>query len=297
MEWNSLDNRGALPKAFPLMLRAVKVVTSPAWETILRAYHLNTVDAVYDCAAGGVVTRSGTTEVRRVELADGAEPRVIYIKKYWANSARQLWSSALRGTFFGRSKARREFDNLAKLRAWGLDAPSPAAYGEERHARWLVRSFLISEGVSEPLPLDVFIRDVLPGQPEPERHRLRRELIDRLADYTRRLHERGFVHHDYFWRNILLTGLSFEHFWLIDAHKGRRWVSWAQQRSRAKDLATLDAPAPRFFRRPERLRFFLRYIGRSKLLDPDKRFLGLVLRLAAPLRERQLRRVLEGRRV
>src|SRR2546422_426135 len=109
---NSLDNRGALPKAFPLMLRAVKVVTSPSWETILRAHQLDSVEAVYRCAAGGVVTRSGTTEVRRVELADGSEPRVIYIKKYWANSARQLWSSALRGTFFGRSKARREFDNL-----------------------------------------------------------------------------------------------------------------------------------------------------------------------------------------
>ena len=40
-------------------------------------------------------------------------------------------SGALRGTFFGRSKARREFRNLWRLRRWGLDAPAPVAFGEE----------------------------------------------------------------------------------------------------------------------------------------------------------------------
>jgi aminoglycoside/choline kinase family phosphotransferase len=33
----------------------------------------------------------------------------------------------------------------------------------------------------------------------------RAQMLERLADATRRLHDRHFVHHDYFWRNILLS--------------------------------------------------------------------------------------------
>ena len=166
------------------------------------------------------------------------------------------------------------------------------AYGEERRAGWLLRSFLISEGVSNPMPLHIFIRDRLPALPPEEARRARRELIERLAHCTRRLHEHGFVHHDYFWRNILLSGGDLTRFFLIDAHKGRCWRPGGEQRGRAKDLAALDAPAPRFFRRTERLRFFLHYRGHRRLDAEDKALLRLALRRAAPMREKQLRRVL-----
>jgi hypothetical protein len=114
--------------------------------------------------------------------------------------------------------------------------------------------------------------------------------VDNLADYTRLLHARRFVHHDYFWRNILLSGNSLERFWLIDTPKGRRW-RWRQWRNRAKDLGTLDAAAPFFFRRTERLRFFLRYAGASKLTPGHKRTIRRALAVAEPLRESQWRRV------
>jgi tRNA A-37 threonylcarbamoyl transferase component Bud32 len=177
------------------------------------------------------------------------------------------------------------------LRAWGLDAPAPVAYGEERSAGWLHRSFLISEGVHNPRPLDLFIRDHLPTLPSSEQRLLRRTLITRLADYTRRMHEHCFVHHDYFWRNILLNGTSLARFFLIDSHKGHCWKSWLESRSRAKDLATLDAPAPSFFRRAERLRFFLRYRGHPRVTRDDKHLLHLILQLAEPMRSAQLQRV------
>lgn len=273
------------------------MIVAPGWEDFLRSRGLSSVEAVYRLAGGQVVTRSGSTEVRCIDLEDGETTRTVFVKKYWAPSRRQLWSGALRGTLLGHSKVRREFNNLVRLRAWGFDAPSPVAYGEERRAGWLVRSFLITEGVPDPLPLDVFIRDFMSLQPAPQRHRTRRELIQRLADYTRRLHDHQFVHHDYFWRNILLSASSLEHFWLTDSHKGRVWLPGTQARSRAKDLAALDAPAARFFRRTERLRFFLGYTGHTRLTRHDKRLIRLVLRLATPLREHQVRRVIEGCKV
>jgi hypothetical protein len=60
-------------------------------------------------------------------------------------------------------------------------------------------------------------------------------------------------------------------------------------------LATLDAPAPWFFRRTERLRFFLRYRRHPHLTAADKKLLRRVLKLAEPLREKQLGRVRRGR--
>lgn len=269
-----------------------KVVTTPDWDALLNAHNLDTVAGVCALNTGPqIIKRGESSEVLRLELHGDMQSHTVIIKKYWITKPSQLWSGFWRGTFLGRSKVRREFENLARLRELGMDAPAPVAYGEERRCRWLMRSFLISECVAEPTPLDLFIRDYLPALPVEERRRTRRELIDRLADYTRRLHSHSFVHHDYFWRNIILTGKNLAHFFLIDAHKGGPWRSWAEQASRAKDLATLDAPAPHFFRRTERLRFFLRYVGQDSLTTEDKKLVRRALRIASPLRERQYRRV------
>jgi tRNA A-37 threonylcarbamoyl transferase component Bud32 len=286
-----MDNHASLQKAVAV-LRSEKIVTAPGWENFLHSSELAGVAAVYKTEAGERFTRSGSTEVRRILLKHGTETRAVFIKKYWANNFRQMWSGALRGTFFGRSKARREYENMSLLRRWGLDAPEPVAYGEERTARWLKRSFLMSAEISNPVPLQVFIRDVLPTLPEAERRRTRLELIEKLADYTRRMHEHRFVHHDYFWRNIILNGTSLEHFSLIDAHKGRCW-SANEHANRARDLAALDSAAPEFFRRTERLRFFLRYAGVKTLRGEDKQIIRHALRFAEPQRERQIRRALE----
>lgn len=271
-----------------------KTAITPGWESFLRASGLDTVAGVYQFNLGEVVVRSGSTEVRRVQLRNGSATRTVYIKKYWANGFSQLWSGALRGTFFGRSKARREFRNLERLRQWGLDAPTPVAFGEERRVRWLTRSFLISEEVANPCMLDVLIREQLTQSGKAQRL-FRRELIEALAQYVRRLHEHHFVHHDLFWRNVILSGRELSHFYLIDAHKGRVWMPVAGPWERAKDLATLDAVAPVFFRRTERLRFLLRYLGIGRLDHRARRLARRVLRAAAPLRAKQLRRVQEGR--
>lgn len=276
------------------MFRTEKTVVHPDWQTLLGAHDLVTVRGVYACSTGRAVASSRTTQVREIELAetDTARPRTLFIKRYWFPSFASRWNGALRGTFLGRSKVRREFDNLAWLRAHGFDAPRPVAWGEERNGGWLTRSLLISEGIPEPLALSKFIRDTLPSRPAS----VRRELIERLAALTRRLHEQRFVHHDLFWRNIILTGEALDRFALIDAHKGRVWRMGAEQRSRAADLAALDAPAPWFFRRTERLRFFLLYRGHARLTPEDRVLLRATLHHAEPMRERQLLRVGGGRR-
>jgi tRNA A-37 threonylcarbamoyl transferase component Bud32 len=262
------------------MLSTSKLVIHPDWRDWLRAQGLATFSALADCAAGTVVKTARSTEVRRLPLAG----RTVFIKKYWANNFRQLWSGALRGAFFGKTKARREYDNLLQLRAWGFDAPAPVAYGEERRAGWVVRSCLVSEAIPEALSLDEFF-----VRCQARRSTEEPTLLPALADYVRRLHARGFVHHDLYWRNIILSGNSRDHFFLLDAHKGGPGDP-------AQDLAALDAAAPFFFRRADRLRFFLRYRHHNKLTPDDKSLLRRILALAEPLRERQLQRIRRAHR-
>src|SRR6188768_1768123 len=102
------------------MLLRTKTVMTHGWDAILRTHSLDTVEGVYRIGSGQVVTHSGSTEVRRVNVGSGSDIRTIFIKKYWVTKPFQLWSGMFRGTFFGRSKARREFQNLARLRAWGM---------------------------------------------------------------------------------------------------------------------------------------------------------------------------------
>jgi tRNA A-37 threonylcarbamoyl transferase component Bud32 len=252
------------------------------------------VPAVFESGAGKIIASGRSSEVREVQLGSGPGARTVFIKKYWVSQWTQLWKGMFRGTFFGRSKVRREFLNLARLRFWDFDAPVPVAYGEERVAGWLTRSFLISEGVPAATTLQVFIREHASTSPGQEERAWRRELIGNLAEYTRRLHQHRFVHHDYFWRNILLSGSGLRHFFLIDAHKGRRWFPGEQPWARARDLAALDAPAPVFFRRTERLRFLLLYLGKRRLDPRVKALVRRILRLAEPTRAKQVLRACAG---
>jgi len=271
-----------------------KIVLSPDWQPFAREQGLDRVAGVFGRTDGVVVTSSGSTEVRRLEPGGGTARHTIFVKKYWIRGARDLWRGVFRGTLLGRPKVRREYANLVRLRELGLDAPAALAWGAERRAGFVVRSFLVSEGVADPVPLDQYIRHFLPACPPEEQRRRRAALLRQLAASTRRMHQGRFVHHDYYWRNIILSGSSFEHFWLIDSHKGNVWRPWAGHRSRAKDLATLDAPAPQFFRRTDRLRFLLAYLDEERLTPRARRLIRSILRIAQPLRSRELRRVLGG---
>ena len=267
-----------------------KIVLAPDWQPFAREQGLDQVAGVFGRADGVVVTRSGSTEVRRLEWVSGASRRTIFIEEYWIRGARGRVAGGFSRNVAGRPKVRRENAQLVRLVSWDWTRRG-SRRRVERRAGFVVRSFLVSEAVADPMPLDQFIGNLLPACPPEEQRRRRAALLRQLAASTRRMHERRFVHHDYYWRNIILSGFSFEHFWLIDSHKGNVWRPWAGHRSRAKDLATLDAPAPHFFRRTDRLRFLLAYLDEERLTPRAKRLIRSILRIAQPLRRQESRRM------
>lgn len=261
------------------------MVIAPAWRSVLQRLHLDLFDAIARLDQGHLVKDRRSIQVRRVVLPEG---QTLFVKLYWANNFLDVWGGLFRGILFGPSKVQREYENIERLRRWNLDAPTPIGYGEQHCAGFLTRSFLMTEGIKNPVPLDRVIQQ---GIDDPRR----RALITGLADTVRQMHQHGFVHHDLYWRNIILNDQSLDRFYLIDCHKGRTWSRREEIASRAHDLACLDAPAPEFFRRTDRLRFFLRYREHSRLTDDDKKLLRRALEMAAPMRDRQLKRVRETR--
>jgi len=270
--------------------RRNQVVTAPDWQARLQARQLDSVEAVYALQTGRVLKPARR---RKCGVSNGSNHglrRELYVKKYWYPNFRDRWSGMYRGTFFGTSKVRREFENLARLRAWGLDAPVPVAYGEERPGGVVASVVLISEGIHDPLSLDLSFATGCRCCPRRNGVKCGAKLIRRLA-VTRggctniaRPSRLLLAKHTSQWP---FAGAFLPH----RLPQGRCWKPWMEMHCRAKDLATLDAPAPSFFRRTERLRFFLPLPWQRRLTRDDKHLLRHILRVAQPMRSAELQRV------
>jgi tRNA A-37 threonylcarbamoyl transferase component Bud32 len=270
-----------------------KVIMPREWRNALHRWGLDDFGEIYGLRGGVVVAESRTTSVLRFSLRNDDACLVLYVKKYWFTEPGGLWKSMFRGTFFGRSKVKREYRFLRQLQRHGVAAATPVAYGEQRVARWLYRSFLVTEEIPEPQPLDQLISQTLFELSKPARRRAHRMLIESLAVWLSAFHTEGFVHHDLYWRNLIVSRGDWDRFIVIDAPKGRRWWPGEERRCRTRDLATLDAPAPLYFRRTERLRFLLSYLGERRLNPSVKNLARAVLMRAEGERARQTRRIRE----
>ncbi|MDC0068706.1 lipopolysaccharide kinase InaA family protein [Gammaproteobacteria bacterium] len=241
---------------------------------------------------GVLVESANGSEVWRVSVFDsGGVERVLYLKKYFVHNFKRLRSEFLKGAFFGRSKAKREFDNLERLRGFDIDVTSPVAFGEERSLGRLTRCFLMTEEVPESRNLDEVLMKELPAMPAKLAKSARQALIVRLAEATRKMHRNGFVHRGFFFRNILISGNRFNRIFVFDAPRGRKWPGWLLGRKPEKDLATIDSAATVFFRQTERLRFYLKYYEIERLTPKHKLNIARILERAEPLRARQIRRL------
>ena len=86
------------------------IVAAPAWKDLLAAHRLDSVTGTYASDAGDVIKQAESSEVRRIHLRNERHDRIVFLKKYWIVRPAQLLSGCYRGTLFGRSKVRREYE-------------------------------------------------------------------------------------------------------------------------------------------------------------------------------------------
>lgn len=270
------------------------VIDAPFRDQLQRA-SLDSVRAVLACMGDRLAAWSRTSDTILVFLPGDASS--VYIKRYHYPRWRQRFRGMLRGTFFGVSRARSEYRALTRMRALGIQAVRPVAFGERRTGHFVRSCFLITEAVPDAMALSSFIRTFSHRRETLPAVRARREILISLARQVRHMHEAGFVHRDLFWRNVLIRLLPDQRFefYFLDVSVGRRIrMPQRRQESIIRDIAAMAALAPEFCSKADQLRFLLEYLGTSKLGAGQRRWLRKVQRRSDLLRETELQRLRRG---
>lgn len=219
------------------------------------------LDSVF-ALEGEPITRDPLSEVIRVELG-GLR---YYVKRYWAAG------KGLR-RYLGRPRVEAEWQNLKHFERWGIPVAPLVAWGLERRAGAFSRGALITLEVPRTMDMAAIATHADPRLAD--RHWV--EHISRqVAQATRTLHDHRFAHNDLKWRNLLVndTGELF----LIDCPSGDFWHGPFLRRRIIKDLACLDKVAKYRLSRTQRLRFYLQYQQRTRLVPGDRAFIDQVLK-------------------
>ncbi|OYW90855.1 MAG: heptose kinase [Pseudomonadales bacterium 32-61-5] len=219
------------------------------------------LEAVFNLK-GERITRDSISDVIRVKVA-GVH---YYVKRY-----RRAESSL--GSYLFRPRVQAEWVNLQRFARWGVPTVSIVAYGLERRFGSFMRGALITRGLEDSVDLAAMVaRGDCRLADSVWVDRISRQ----LAQATRTLHEHNFAHNDLKWRNLLVN--DQDAIFLIDCPTGNFWWGPFLRRRIIKDLACLDKVAKYALRRTQRLRFYLQYCGRSRLVPGDKARIRAVLK-------------------
>jgi len=234
---------------------------------------LTSLDAVFAFDSWRDLAKSNIGRFRRrasfdVTPSDSGRPVKVFLKRYEQPPVlRQVlnWVCHHRRSSFA-SAERRAIEQLAKA---GVNVPRVVACGEQWGALFEQRSFLITEEIADSQSLERRLPECFDST-APVTLQARRVFIRRLAEFVRRFHTTGYRHRDLYLSHIFCSDAG--KFCLIDLARASR--PFLQRRFQVKDIAQLhySSPAARFSR-TDRLRFYLTYAGRRRLVPRDKAFL------------------------
>lgn len=193
--------------------------------------------------------------------------RFYFVKKY-SRGGKRLRCLAWK------SRVRTEWENLSFFSRIGIPTASIVAYGQESKWGLFKRGALITEELKDTKDMAELAMKQSPLLKDRD---WVRQVILQIADYTKRMHDRGFIHYDLKWRNILVTCGKEPEVFFIDCPVGRKWFGPVLRRGIIKDLACLDKDARYKMSKTARLWFYNRYTGRSKLSKADKLLIKRVL--------------------
>jgi len=232
----------------------------------------------------------------RVELVADERTVPAYVKYTEVSGALRYWLDRLnprRGDVM-----RNEWTRLQQLKAAGIPAPEPMAFGQCIDTDGKRRSVVVMAELTGAEQGDFFFHRQQRSLEAQRFRRLKGALIVRIADLARRFHAVGFQHQDFylchFWFRPPgrggdtggpddvddaddLDDPGAYDIWLLDHHRTgrqpllrRRWI--------VKDLAQLHFSAEGLFTRTDRVRFLRRYLGRQRLTGADRRLLRAIER-------------------
>ena len=242
-------------------------------------------------ASVAAVTRS--SETFRVDsdraLSDGV-PDHIYVKRYYNHRKTRL-RGIFRGTFFGKSRVRLEFEHLNNMRRRGVPTVHPIICVENRRWRLLHSSALITEGQPDSEPLDAYYVN----------HRslwdrsTHRRFVRAMGLSIAKMHGVGVLHGRLVWRNILVNETEAGDDWtftfLDPGRHCRCYRSHVPRRGVVSDLSDFVATGMAVQWGTDFARFMRAYCGGVCSYETRKSLAERVVRLARPKSSQESHRV------
>jgi hypothetical protein len=275
---------GATPQGQNASREALPAGASPsffvaeAFRDSLAALGLTSLDAVFAFEAGRDLAKVNIDRFRQrrqFELTPaGAGPTVkIYLKCYdrppVMKQLRNWLSHHRRGSF-----AFLEYETARELAGAGIGTPRTVAWGQQRRTLFEHRSFLMTEQVPQSRSLESALPPCFQGPLTTANRQERRDFLRRLASFVRHFHGAGYRHRDLYLSHIFCSHAG--EFCLIDLARACRPI--LRRRFQVKDIAQLYYSAPAAsFSATDRLRFYLAYADRPRLLPQDKAFVRKVV--------------------
>lgn len=219
-------------------------------------------------------------------------PTTVFVKRYRYEHFEQRIKQAFRGTLFGESRARREFEFLSAMRNRQIPTVRPIAYGEDYGRVFLRASFLITEGAEGFQSLDLFGLNTL--RDKPLKKSQRREITQELAATIRKMHQAGIRHGGLYWRNILIRAKPDRgyQFLLIDPDtSGRMSASQVPESAVVSDLSKVVASAMALGQRAGLLALMTAYFQVSRLSLEQRQLTSRIIERAKTLAPSERRRM------
>lgn len=225
-----------------------------------------------------------------IDLAgEEGEPQRFYVKRFMNPPAQEQRRRRFSG-HAKRSTAGVERYWIETLRADGIEVAEIAAFGEEMDGAREQRSVLVLAEVKG---------HSLEKWTEGREERAPRTLVNQLADFVARFHQRGYIHRDLYLSHIFLDGDAEapERLTMIDLQRimqnpmrKKRWI--------ARELAQLAYSTPEEVAGlRQRLRFLKRYLGGQSLRSSAARaMIRRIMRKAARIAAHDAKRLARGGR-
>ncbi|MBN1124493.1 MAG: hypothetical protein JXA82_05755 [Sedimentisphaerales bacterium] len=263
-----------------------------SYSETLRQIGLDTIDAIFAFDKGEDLHKSNLADFRtrcRFQLPN--TDTIAYLKRY----DKPPKAFQIRNWISHRTRAATAiFDHVPTiaLAQSGILTPRTIAYGWQWDGLFEKRSFILSEALTDAEALERKLPNCFEGLSPTASVAKRREFLYALAEWTRQFHETGYRHRDFYLAHIFYSQAG--QFYLIDLQRAFR-PKFMKERFRVKDIAQLHYSASgQTFSCTDRLRFYRRYAGMTKLGAKDRRFLKKVRAKAWRMADHDIR---HGRQV
>lgn len=258
--------------------------------SLLTASNLTAFDSFLAIRSEKVVKRvRDDRQTVMVGLGTEGKPHEAYLKLSSYSWLKNLFN-AIRKFTRQRGSLVHEYRNLVRLREIGVPSITPIAAGT-RTRGLRCESFLLTDSLGPTTKLEDYVPAEFAESFSREKSGRKRRLIDTLARLTRKMHEGGVNHRDYYLCHIhiLPDAEPWPRLFVIDLNRadrrakvGRRW--------KVKDLAALNYSAPaRIFSRADRLRFLKIYLAGDSPDATQRRFARDVLEKTARIAKHAVR--------